>query len=159
MGRDRGKRRKRGEWAREAWAGSGLGGRDGEGAAKGLFPGGEALGDGDLVLDGGEAVEEELADVGEDGGVAARDAILREESEESAEDVVDVAGGLEFAGEGGEFGGDAVGFEELALFAGVDEAEVRVGGRVGQAAFAAVGEGVLAESGFRGFGSFHGLSP
>jgi len=111
------------------------------------------------MFDGGEAVEEELADVGEDGGVAAGDAVLRKEGEEFAEDVVDVAGGLEFAGEGGELGGDAVRFEELALFAGVDEAEVRVGGRAGQAAFAAVGEGVLAESVFRGFGAFHGLSP
>jgi hypothetical protein len=111
------------------------------------------------MLDGGEAVEEELADVGEDSGVAAGDAVLREEGEEFAEDVVDVAGGLEFAGESGELGGDAVRFEELVFFAGVGEAEVRVGGRAGEAAFAAVGEGVLAKGGFRGFGAFHGLSP
>lgn len=121
-----------------------MGGRDGEGAAEGLFPGGEALGHGDLVLDGGEAVEEELADVGEDGDVAAGDAVAGEEGEEFAEDVIDIAGGLEFAGEGGELGGDAVGFEELALLAGVDEAEARVGGGAGEAAFAAVGEGLLA---------------
>jgi len=86
-------------------------------------------------------VQEQLADVGEQGGVARVDASLGDEGEKFAQDVVEVVGGLEFAGEGGEFGADAVGVLKLALFAGVMEAEGGMSLRAGHAALAAVSEG------------------
>jgi hypothetical protein len=46
----------------------------------------------------GEALEKELADVGQGDGVAARDAVLSNEPEEFAEHVVDVAGGSKLSG-------------------------------------------------------------
>ena len=70
------------------------------------MPGVETQGFLDFFLDFGEGLEEELGDVGEGDGIAARDASLGEEGEDFSEDVVDVAGGFEVAGERGEFAGD-----------------------------------------------------
>ena len=111
--------------------------RRGEDAAESALPGVPALGTFDFVFDGGNAVEEKLADVGEDGSVAGRDAVGSEESEEFSEGVVDVAGGFEFAGEGGELGGNAIRFEELSLLGRVKGAERGMGGGAEHAALAA----------------------
>jgi hypothetical protein len=72
-------------------------------------------------------VEHELTDVGENGSVAGRDAVLGGGGEEFAEDKVDVGGGHELAGErSGEFSAETVGFQELQLISGVEETECRV---------------------------------
>lgn len=96
---------------------------------KGIFP-----------LDVVERVEHELGDVSESGGVARRDAVLSEGGEEFAEDEVDVGGGQELPGDGGsELGAEALGFEELQLFASVEKTK---GGMIvvaGQTAAASVG--------------------
>ena len=71
---------------------------------------------------GGERLEEELADVGENGGGAGSDAALGEGGEDFAQDVVDVGGGVEMAGErGGKLRTEAAAFEQLLLIAGVKE--------------------------------------
>jgi hypothetical protein len=44
----------------------------------------------EFVLDGGEGAEEQVADVGKDGGAAYGDAILREKAEEIGKDLVEV---------------------------------------------------------------------
>ena len=110
-----------------------------------------------FVLDITEGVEQEVADVSEDGGVAGRNAVLGEGGEELAEDKVDVGGGQEVAGErSGELGTESLGYEELLLLAGVEEAE---GGMVliaEHATLAAVGERELAEMGVRGSRAFSG---
>ena len=51
----------------------------GEDFAEGALPGVPALAAFDFVFDGGERVKQELGNVGQDGGVARRDAILRED--------------------------------------------------------------------------------
>jgi hypothetical protein len=63
----------------------------------------------EFAVEGGKGAEEEIADVGEDGGAARGDAAFGEQQEQTAEEEVDFGGGLElpeFAGEGGaEVGG------------------------------------------------------
>ena len=93
-------------------------------------------------------MEQELADVGEEGGVASRKAVLCDGGEELAEDEVDIGGGEEVAGEGGrDFRANLMRFEELPLGAGVEGAEPRMV-VAEHAAAAAVGEVELAERGF-----------
>jgi len=106
-----------------------------------VLPGVGALDAADFAFDGVQAVQEQLANVGEQGGVARGDASLGDEREELAQDVVEVVGGLEVAGEGGEFDADEIRVAELALFAGVVETKGGVGGGAGHAALAAVSEG------------------
>ena len=48
-----------------------------------------------LSGDGGEGAEELVGDVGEDGGAARGDFVLREEEEQAGEEVVDLSGGGE----------------------------------------------------------------
>jgi hypothetical protein len=96
-------------------------------------------------------VEQEVADVSEDGGVAGRDAVLGEGGEEFAENEVDVRGGQEVAGERSrELGAESLGFEELLFLAGVEKAEGGVVLIAQHAALAAVGERELAEMGIAG---------
>jgi hypothetical protein len=93
-----------------------------------------------FLLEIGEGVEHELADIGEDGGVAGWDAVLGRGGEEFAENEVDVRSGHELAGEGGgEFGAEALGFQELHLIAGVEETEGGMGVVTEHAAAASVG--------------------
>lgn len=88
----------------------------------------------------GRDMEHKLRGVAEGVGLADGDAVLGECSEDFAEDVVDVGGGEKVAGErGGEFGADALGFELLALFAGVERAKAAMVGMAKHAAAAAVG--------------------
>jgi hypothetical protein len=87
----------------------------------------------------GKTVQEQLAEIGENGSLAAGEAIGSEKAEELAESEVEVGEGLEFAGDGGEFGGDALGVQDEALTAGMIEAEGRVGVPAGIAAAAIVG--------------------
>jgi hypothetical protein len=109
----------------------------------------------DFAADQGDGLEKKLADVGEQGGVARRDAILGDGGEEFAEDVVDVGGGVEVSGKrSGEVPAKAFGFEELALGAGVEDAQGWVILVAGHAALSAVGEREVAEMGIVGSGSF-----
>lgn len=154
----------------ESWIFCGGGGRGGGGE------GGPGIGEVDGVVDhfltalegidklgflgdGGNGVEEELADVGEGGGVTLGNALLGEGGEDLAENVVDVGGGQEVSGEGSsELGAESLGIAELLLVAGMEEAEGRMAGGAKHAAKATVGERELAERrgiGFRAFCS-HG---
>ena len=94
-----------------------------EGATERVLPSVVVAGGDNVTLDGGKGLEDELADVSENGGVARRNAVVGEEGEEFSQDVVEVVGGLELARDGDEFGADAIGLEELLLLAGVEEAE------------------------------------
>ncbi len=119
-------------------------GRDGEGAADDVIPNGEATRLRDFLAHAVEAVEEQLAEIGEDGGLAAGDAIGGEKGKEPAKGMVDVGGGHEFAGDRSKLGGDTLGVKDKALAAGVVEAEGGVAVPAGVAALAAVGVGVAA---------------
>jgi len=96
-----------------------------------------------FVLDGGESAEEEIANVGEDGGAACGDAVLGKKAEEIGEDLVEVRGGLEF-GKLADEGGGEVGLLE-AVRAGVEVFGAEPGSGVGDgvAAAAAGGGAVL----------------
>jgi hypothetical protein len=59
-----------------------------------------------LALDGGECAEEEIACVGQDGGAAGRDAVLREEDQDLGEKFIDVGRGGQFLDAGHQFGGE-----------------------------------------------------
>ena len=47
-----------------------------------------------FLLDGREGAEELVGDVGQDGGAARGDAVLREMDEERGEEVIDLRGGI-----------------------------------------------------------------
>ncbi len=116
-------------------------GAEGEGAANDLIPDGEAAGLRDFVAHAMKAVEEQLTEIGEDGGLAAGNAVGGEKGKEPAKGVVHVGGGHEFAGDGSELGSDAASVKDEALAAGVIEAKsgVAVPARITAAATVAVG--------------------
>jgi hypothetical protein len=121
------------------------------------FPSVELVAERVLFFDAGNGVEHKLADVGEDGSVAGRDAALGQGNEEFAEDIVDIGGGHESTGDGGgDFGAEALGFEELHLVVGVEKAKRGVALVTEHAAFAAVGELKLAKMRIVGSGTFSG---
>src|SRR6266404_5006632 len=93
------------------------------------------------------AIEKKLSEIGEVFGAAGGDAAVGDEIEQFAEEEVDVGGRAELAGDGYEFLADFFLGEELLLFAGVDQAEGRVGLVTEHAALATVGETELAEFG------------
>jgi hypothetical protein len=96
--------------------GIGEGGGTGErgGVVQHFFPVVEFVGERKLLFYMGHGSEQDLAEVGEDGGFARGDAVLGDRSKEFAEDVVDVSGGEEIAVEGdGNFVAQALGLEEL----------------------------------------------
>jgi len=127
----------------------GIGERDG--AIEHLFPSLEFIVKFVFVLDITEGVEQEVADVSEDGGVAGRDAVLRKSSEEFAEDEVDVGGGQEVAGERSrKLGAEALGYEELLFLACVEKTKGGVVLITEHATLAAIGERELAEMGIAG---------
>ncbi len=130
---------------------------EGDGAIEHLFPSVEFIVKFVFVFDITEGVEQGVADVSEDGGVAGRDTVLGESGEEFAEDEVDVGGGQEVSRErSGELGAEAIGFEELLLLAGVEKTE---GGMVliaEHAAFAAIRKRELAKMGIAGRRAFSG---
>ena len=109
-----------------------------------------------FAVEGRYGAEELVGDVGEDGGAAGGDFVLREEEEQAREEVVDLDGGGEVVEVGGEGGGD---FDGIVLICGqrsVRRAEGWVDvGRVETAA-PAVGieidatSGVVDEAGFSG---------
>src|SRR5260370_5451091 len=104
--------------------------------------------EGVFLFDAGDGVKHELADVGEDGGVAGRDAVLGQGGEECAEDEVDVGGGHELAGDGGgDLGTEALGFKKLHLVAGVEGTKRGMSGVARHATTASVGSLELAAVG------------
>jgi hypothetical protein len=60
----------------------------------------------ELAVHGGDGAEKQIADVGEDGGTARRDTILREKEQEFGENVVDIGGRGELGGFAGESGAE-----------------------------------------------------
>lgn len=117
---------------------------EGKGAANDVIPNGEAAGFGDFLTYAVNAVEEQLAEIGEDGRLTSGESVGGEKGVELAEGLVDVGGGHELAGDGGEFGSDALGVKDEALAPGVVEAEGGVAVPAGVAAAPAVGIGVAA---------------
>jgi hypothetical protein len=109
--------------------------------------------------------KQEFADESQVGGVAGRYAVLSDGFVEFAKGEIDVRGGHEPASEGGgEFGAEAVGFDDLALGTSVENAERWMILLPQHAAGAAVGERELTERGFVGgdtgtgrFWFIHGL--
>jgi hypothetical protein len=79
-----------------------------------------------FLLDSTLAVEKKLGQIGQEPGVANGNAVGGDKLEELTDDVLDVRGGLEVAGERGELIADVVQFEELLLLAGVEETERRM---------------------------------
>ncbi len=109
------------------------------------LPGGESLGTGDFMLHRGEGVEKQLADVGEDGGVAGRDAMAGQQGKEPTEGVIDGGGGLEIFDGAKEFSGDGFGVGVgLELLPAVLRAERRMVLHAQHAAAVAAGGNVLA---------------
>jgi len=78
-----------------------------------------------FLFDGGKGAEEELIDVGEDGGTARGDAVLREEDHEFGEEIMNLGGGVELGEVAGEGGGEVAvgGIGLLILEAGMAKAE------------------------------------
>jgi len=111
-----------------------------------------------FLLDGGEGAEEELIDVGEDGGAARGDAVLREEDHEFGEEVMNLGGGVELGEQAGESGGKVAlgGIGLLIHEAGMTEAETGMRVEDAQTAAAAFA-GEMAAAGVvggEGFGVF-----
>jgi hypothetical protein len=69
----------------------------------------------DFVAHRAEALQEQLADVGENGGIANGDAIFRGERKKFAEGAVDGLGGSEVVQGTEKFGGNFFGITELAF--------------------------------------------
>jgi hypothetical protein len=113
-----------------------------------VYPGFVGVDEFGFILGHGQGEEHYLAQIGERGGGTLGDAVLGQGGEDFAHHVVDVGGGQEIAGEGGgHFRAQAVGFEELVLGVGVEEAESGAIFMAKHAASAAVGEGELTEVG------------
>ncbi len=109
------------------------------------LPVGEPLGTGDFMLHRREGVEKQLADVGENGGVAGRDAIAGQHGKEPAEGVIDRGGGLEIFDRAKEFSGDGFGVGVgLELLPAMLRAEGRMVVGAQHAAAVAAGGSVLA---------------
>ncbi|SRR6266849_926934 len=95
-----------------------------------------------------EGAEELVGDIGEDGGAARGDFVLREEEEQARQEIVDLGGGGEVVEVGGEGGGDfgGVGWGRCSGRLRVLGAE-RLAAEADQAATHAVGEAMVAASG------------
>ena len=106
---------------RSGGGGVGVGRVEDEGAGDGVVGIGGAEG-GVVAVHGGDAAEEELADIGDGDGVEAGDAFAGELADEVAEEGVDGVGGGEVFQVAEEFGG---GFIVMALIV------FRAGGRDG----------------------------
>jgi hypothetical protein len=101
-----------------------------------------------LLLHVRERREQDLAEVGESGGLARGDTVLRDSDEKFAEDVVNVGGGEEIAVErGGNFAAQALRLEELQFLPGVKGTEGGMVRAAQHAAAAAVGKWKLAARG------------
>jgi hypothetical protein len=94
------------------------------------------------ALDGGESAEELIGDIGENGGTASGNAILRLEDDELGEEVVDAVEAIEVFGIFDEFGSEVGGLHIFGK-SGVTRAEtgIRVGNEF--AAASAIGEAML----------------
>jgi len=75
-----------------------------------------------LLGDCRQGTEELVGDVGEDGGAAGGDFVLREEEEQAGEEVVDLSGGGEVVEVDGEGGGD---FCRVGLISGEERGRDR----------------------------------
>jgi len=130
---------------------------EGDGAIEHRFPRLEFIVKFVFVFDITEGVEQEVADVSENGGVAGRDAVLGEGGEEFAEDEVDVGGGQEVAGERSrKLGAESLGHEELLFLACVEKAKGWMVLIAEHATLAAIGERELAEMRIIGRRAFSG---
>jgi len=133
----------------------------GEGFVKNSGPSRWALVAFDFPFHPATSLEQKLADVSHGGSFAVRDAVLRDAEEEFPEEMIDVGGGLEFAGKGNELLAELFDGEELSHFAGlasrlagVEEAERSMTFPPNHAALAAVDGRELAAIGV-GFGGGH----
>ena len=89
-----------------------------------VYPGFVGVDEFGFILGHGQGEEHYLAQIGERGGGTLGDAVLGQGGEDFAHHVVDVGGGQEIAGEGGgHFRAQAMGFEELVLGVGMEQAK------------------------------------
>jgi hypothetical protein len=116
-------------------------GAERKGAAESFLPCVEANGVHGFGAKTRNGREKKSSNVGHSSGTFARDAVMGEHVPEFAEGVIDVGGGAKFARDGFEFGTDALGFEEKALLAGVEEAERGMGSVAEHFAAAVIGRG------------------
>ena len=126
----------------------------------------EVVGDVGLPADVLLALEKKLSEIGEVLRATGGNASGGDQLEELAYHVVDVGLRAELTGDGGQLVGDFVGFKELKLFAGVEDAERGMGIGAKHTALAAVGERELAklllvggDSGTGLLGGFHLKAP
>ncbi|MGB6544196.1 MAG: hypothetical protein WBE97_01105 [Candidatus Acidiferrales bacterium] len=98
----------------------------------------------DFVLDVGNILLKQLADVREHGSVARGNAILRDGFEEVTERVIEVGAGAELATESGELVADAIGVDKLLFLPGMEKAITAVPIPAGHGAGTGVGESELA---------------
>jgi hypothetical protein len=104
-----------------------------------------------------QRVQQKLTDMREPGSFAKRNAFLGERGKKLAENVVDVGGGEEIAGErGGELRTELLRFVEFVFLTSVEWAQVRVRFVAEHAAAASVGECELTEMGVPIIGAFCG---
>jgi len=113
---------------------------------KGRFPAVRCMDFVDFGTDVGQGLQEKLSNVGECQSVAARDAVFGDQAEELAEDMVNVAGGLEVAGKRSQASGNFFGRKDLTFVARVKQAEGGVMGGDGHTAGAAVAEWKLTKT-------------
>jgi len=91
-----------------------------------------------------EALKKKLSDIGQRKGLLACNALIREEKEKLAEDVVDVASRLEFSRKRNQAASGLLRGEEFAFLTSVEDAKEFVFLGAKHAAGAAVGKGEIA---------------
>ena len=113
-----------------------------DGGADGVAPVVAAEGAAVLLLSELNALHHDLGEIGEGASGFGLDVALGCSGKEAAEGGVEIAGGKITAGEEiGDVAADVLGGLGLRLLAGMEIAELRIAGRAGSAAAAAVGKG------------------
>ncbi len=97
-----------------------------------------------FIVDGGEGAQEQIADVGQNGGATRSDLVLGKEPVQFSQGIVDARRGLKVFGLAGKSCGEIGEFAVPPLEDGVTEAETGSGVRDGKAATATTGGAMLA---------------
>jgi len=109
-----------------------------------VLPGLAVIDAGVLGLDPGQALEKQLAEVAQHGGVAHRKPIAGHEDERFAEDVIDGRGGLELVVRAEKLFGELADAQELLLLTPVMKTKRSATAPAGHLAAAAIGIGEAA---------------
>ncbi len=118
------------------------------GLADGFAPGIGAVGVDVFVLGEGQGLHEGLAEIGEGGGGFGLHLALGDSGEEASEGGAEIAGGHKAAGKViGDVLAGGLASKGLCVLAGVEGAEIRMGGLSRNAAVAAIGKGERTQRG------------